>query len=47
MHKNISSKNIFPGYILCESTSQLNASKMFSPGVCRGDSQAWLNHLQI
>ncbi|CAF0783033.1 unnamed protein product [Rotaria sordida] len=28
------------GYVLCESTSQLNTSKTFTPGVCRGDSQA-------
>lgn len=31
----------FLGYVLCESASQVNASKAFSPGVCRGDSQAW------
>ncbi|CAF1241378.1 unnamed protein product [Rotaria magnacalcarata] len=28
------------GYVLCESRSQVNESKAFAPGVCRGDSQA-------
>lgn len=40
-------RKLSSGYVLCESTSQLNTSKAFSPGVCRGDSQAWWADIQV